>query len=356
MNKSSPIRLLVGLGGAAVLLAASSTALAAPPKIWVDVRPWTCASELGPFGRHVQLACDSIGGACEVAASEKQADFRASLACGEPEAWSLVLQKSDGSEVLSLALGGDREQRLRKAAVWVAHASVGEPPPRRVKPGAAPVQPAEEPPPAELPPVEPPPAEPPAKPRAPQVVPVPAPREIEIIVPKIEPEPTPEPAAREEQPRGGIALSGFGGMSSRRDVIAGARAYVAFPLGAGFALAPALNYARSVGHGEGGNLLLAGAMVGWGAPFGGRWIGFSLEGGGGASLGESSDRGGEMWGSGHGGHARHSFYGRAAGTLQFPIDFAVRPFVSIAGTHVSNQFGRPAQTAMLDVGFAWRAF
>ena len=341
------MRLLIGMGGAAALLLSSSAfAAGGPAKIWVDVRPWTCASELGPFGRHVQLACDAIGGACEVASSEKQADFRASLACGEPDRWALVLQKSDGAEVLSLGLEGDREQRLRKAAVWVAHASVGEPPPRRAKRSAAPPEPPEEPPPAELPPAEP----PPVKPKAPVVIPVPPPPEVEIVVPPAGSEPTPAVGRVEEAPRGGIAVSGVGGMTSRHSVIAGARAYAAFPLGAGFALAPAFNYARSMGHDGGGNLFLGGAMLGWGAPFGGRWLGASIEGGGGASVGESGrdHRGG--------GGARHAFYGRAAGTLQFPVDFAVRPFVSVAGTHVSNQFGQPAQTALFEAGFAWRTF
>lgn len=353
MNKPSPKQLLIGVGSAAALLLSSNAfASGSAPKIWIDVRPWTCAGELGPFARHVQLACDSIGGACEVAAAEKQADFRASLACGEAESWTLVLQKSDGSELLSLALEGDREQRLRKAAVWVAHASVGEPPPRRAKPSAAPAPVPAEPPPET--PAEPPPETPARKPEAPAVHPAPPPPAAETVSPPDTSDARSDHAAPKDEKRGGVAVSGIGGITSRRGVIAGGRAYVAFPLGAGFALAPTFNYARSLGRDGRGNLLLGGAMLGWGAPFGGRWIGFSIEGGAGASLG--SDEGYDGGRDGHGEDARPSFYGRAAGTLQFPIDFPVRPFVSVAGTHVSNQFGQPAQTAMLDVGFAWRAF
>ena len=75
------------IGGLAALLLLSLPAAADPVTgIWVDVQPWTCAKELGPFGRHVQLACDALGGSCEVVATEKQAAFRAALACGEGDA------------------------------------------------------------------------------------------------------------------------------------------------------------------------------------------------------------------------------------------------------------------------------
>lgn len=364
MNKPSPIRFLVGVGGAAALLL-SSNAFAddSAAKIWVDARPWTCASEVGPFARHVQLACDAVGGGCEVAASEKKADYRAALACADKEAWTLVLTESNGTEVFTLALDGDREQRLRKAAVWVAHASVGEPPPaRRARPSAAPV-PVD--PPADPPAAKPEAAKPEAaKPEAPAVVVAAAPPTVVVVAHPPAPDATQDKAApKKEEMRGGIALSGFAGPTSRRNVIAGGRAYAAFPLGAGFALAPTFNYARSVIDHGGGNLFLGGAMIGWGAPFGGRWIGFSIEGGAGASVGGDDDhergaRWGEEWREVRGGHAGTgpSAYGRAAVTLQIPLDFPVRPFVSVAGTHVSNQLGQSAQTAMLDVGFAWRAF
>jgi hypothetical protein len=348
--KHSTLRWLSSAGGLAALLVSLPASADPVAGIWVDVQPWTCASELGPFGRHVQLACDSLGGSCEVARTEKQAAFRAALVCGEADAWTLELHKADGSEVLSLALEGDREQRLRMAAMWAAHASVGEPPPpktRRSAP-ATPAPPADE--------SEP---DPPALPVV--IAPPQPPLEVRALRgDAIQAAPVARGA------RGGLTLSGFAGAAAGTgggDLLAGGRVAAGFPLGAGFYLGPAFNYARSVDHGALSGLYLGGVALALGAPFGGRWLGASLEGGGGASAGGSLEGadvmarpGGRLMERAHENPAGGAGYARAALTLQAPLDFALRPSLSVAAMHVTDTHGQSNELAMLDLGFAWQAW
>jgi hypothetical protein len=364
-NNESRSRLVAGMAAAAALLL--STAARAdgdgPTGIWVDAQPWTCAGEIGPFARHVQLACDALGGACQVAASEKQAEYRATLACEAPESWQLELQRIDGTEVLTLALDGDREARLRKAAIWTAHASVGEPPPRKRAAAAAPPPLPAEP---DDPPVvvvaPPPPSEPPPPP------PVAAPRPVDA--------PDAAEPTRRREPRGGITATGFGGLASSHDahVLAGARALAGFGVGHGVYLGPTFTYAQPIEHDAGGDaLFLGGLALGVGAPFAGRWVGAMIEGGAGASLSSGGVSEfvsmGPRGGGGFDGHmtsfhssrdggdgTRPAGYARAALVLQAPIDFTLRPMVALSAMHVSDLEGASAEVAMLELGVVWPGF
>ncbi len=90
--------------------------------------------EIGPFGRHVQLACDALGGACQVAASEKQAEYRATLACEAPESWQLELQRIDGTEESSSASRSTAIARRASARPRSGRRTRAsrEPPPRKL--------------------------------------------------------------------------------------------------------------------------------------------------------------------------------------------------------------------------------
>src|SRR5262245_23752473 len=126
------------LGAVALLIPRSASADAATTtaarRVWVETRPWTCASEAGPFARDLDLACDALGGVCTVAESEVDATHRAVIVCESPARWSLRVETADRTPLYSVVLDGDREERRRKAAMWVARVGDegpnGEEPPR----------------------------------------------------------------------------------------------------------------------------------------------------------------------------------------------------------------------------------
>ncbi len=202
------------------------------------------------------------------------------------------------------------------------------------------------------------------------------PAEAAVVAPPAVPPPPASPALpadvpdavqpRAQEPRGGLQLSGLVALSNAHgaDAMAGGRIAAAFHLAGPLALGPTFTYARGVDNGRGSTLLLGGATLGVGAPFGGRWVGASIEGGAGASIGGPSPY--TLYGTSMAEPVERAFYvdslvkpvgyARLALNLQAPIDFAVRPTVSIAAMHVTDIGGEAAELAMLDIGVAWRGW
>jgi hypothetical protein len=101
------------------------------PLWWIEAEPWPCTRYVAALAREVELACDASGSACHVAAREDTPTMRAVLACAADGAkpWTLSALTNDGDEVWTLTLEGELEERLRKAALWIARTPVPEPPP-----------------------------------------------------------------------------------------------------------------------------------------------------------------------------------------------------------------------------------
>jgi hypothetical protein len=173
-------------------------------------------------------------------------------------------------------------------------------------------------------------------------------------------EPDAADASHPRASRGGLHLSGFGAATNAEgsDFMFGGRLAAAFGLGSLVWLGPALTYAHGEDVGVASHLGLGGAVLGVGAPFGGRWVGASIEGGGGVSVSGfaifTEPAGHSM--TIRGDQTSGTAYARAALILQAPFDFAVRPTLSIAAMHVSDVGGSSAQLAMLDLGVAWPGF
>jgi len=333
---------LVGVALVTATGSARADETASARRVWLEARPWTCSRELPAFARDVELACDALG-ACEVAASEAEATERATLRCEPGMRWRLGLAGVRAGEALDVTLTGDREQRLRRAAMWIARARLVIEPETPAAPPVTRTEPPEPTEPTEL------------------VQEVPAPVVLEAPARAVALPPdadTPKP--RRKTPRhwveshGGLAASAFTGVSNNAQGATGLSAAFAFPLPHGFYVGPGLTYAQfskadwagpwnwkdqTVGEG-----LLVGGTVGWGAPFDDSWVGVAVGVGGGST-----------WGPANAGAA--TGYGNVAVTVQVPFEsWAVRPFARLSVTHLTNELGASAQIAALELGLAWRAF
>jgi hypothetical protein len=233
---------------------------------WVEARPWNCSDLVAPLAREIELACDAAGGICRIARSEAEATQYAVISCTEGEApWNLDAEGRDRRRLWSVALEGDRDERLRKAALWVAR---GEDDRGSVAASVAP------------------PAAPPAPPASPAV-------------------PAAESTARDaadtsQTPtNGGLAFSAFGARTTYVNsflMLAGARVLAATRLAGGARLGLGLDAEHSVAdglHGYGGGYNLTaghlGAVVGFGAPWTDDWVGVSGEAGVAKAKGNYSD-------------------------------------------------------------------
>lgn len=80
-----------------------------------------CRELRGALEREISLACNAVGGTCNVAPLPRDAELRAVLDCsGSEESWTLVTRTIDGTVLATLDLSGPRADRLREAAVEVA--------------------------------------------------------------------------------------------------------------------------------------------------------------------------------------------------------------------------------------------
>jgi hypothetical protein len=349
------------LGCCGVLSATVSTVVRAdepvrPRRVWVETRPWTCSRELPRFARNVELACDAVGGACEIAASAAEATERATLYCDGRDTWRVELAGALRGETLTVTLPGDREQRLRRAGMWVARLQAA--------PEPAPV-------------AEPSPETPPPETETPAVVPDIA----EPSAPPVDADAAKQITKTTRHARIeshlGVALSAFTGVTNGAPGVSGFRGEVAIPLSHGFYWGPNVAYAEfsaadwagpwNWAGQDAGRGVLAGGIVGWGAPYDDFWVGVALGVGGGATWGTSAavafssvpcpvagcapSEAGAVKEGGQG-----TAYGRVAVTLQLPIkSWPVRPTLSLTGTHLTNELGSSAQMAALELGLAWRA-
>jgi hypothetical protein len=318
---------------------------AATRRLWLEVRPYTCARELPGFEANVALACDALG-QCGVARAESEATERATLLC-DPDGHGLssaALAEIGEREGLFVDLRGDHEQRLRAAAMWIARTNLE---------GDSIVE--------AVPPIE-----PFAKP--PAVVPAAPPRSLheDPYADAAEVERAEKRARRRAkgaamlQSRTGLSLSAFTGVTNgpgTTEGTAGLRAQLALPLRAGhagFYWGPAVTYLDffnagwpvpgAWGNSTGGGLL-AGATIGWGAPFDNLVVGWAFEAGGGTQWGEGPWKG-----------VAATAYGRNALTLQLPVArVPIRPTVGVAGLVLFNQLGLTNETIVLETGFTWQA-
>jgi hypothetical protein len=79
-----------------------------------------CVSEREAFEHEVGLACAAMG-TCQIVADAGAAELRAMLVCpSRDEPWRLELRTVEGRLVSSTELAGDRDDRLREAAMEVA--------------------------------------------------------------------------------------------------------------------------------------------------------------------------------------------------------------------------------------------
>ena len=131
-----PLTMLAGYGHARAADAPARSSVA----VWIDVRPWTCSSQLPALARELALACDAAGDVCHVAAREASAERRLVLQC-EGDEGPKVAEEQDarGIRLWSVELGGALEDRLRTAAVWVVRAEGAEPIPLSAPARDAPV-------------------------------------------------------------------------------------------------------------------------------------------------------------------------------------------------------------------------
>ena len=104
------------------------------------------------FGREVQLACDALGGGCTVVAEAPAR--RAVLRCAGEGPWTIDVYDAAGRLAWTFALDGD--DRMRRAAIWIARtpADAAAPPRSGAEPAAeaAPPTPPSDVPPAPAPP------------------------------------------------------------------------------------------------------------------------------------------------------------------------------------------------------------
>ena len=311
--------LLLGLALVSTGARADATPTPPPRRVWLEARPWTCARELPAFAVNVELACDAMGHECEVAPSQEVATETATLYChaDATDRWSVEVGPQGERIVASLT--GDREQRLRKAAMWVARANLDGSPPPTPAPAPAPA---------------------PAPEATPPVV---------IVVPALAgpaPHDTSDAPTTTPTNHGGITLSSLSGVTSAATGVAGLHAHFAVPLPHGFYVGPSASYVSfyqvdwsDLARGPGsttGQGVLGGVQGGWGAPFDDHWVGGSVGVGGGGEWNNS------------GPVVTPTAYGRVAFTVQVPI-FRPRAWASeIASPVASAKWGNhPAPPAAL---------
>lgn len=115
------------LGPACVLVATLASRSAAGAERdggarWiVDVEGRACAAERSALEREVTLACEAVGGTCQVVASPRDAELTATVHCARhDEPWVLELRTVEGMLVSRTALEGAAADRMREAAMEVA--------------------------------------------------------------------------------------------------------------------------------------------------------------------------------------------------------------------------------------------
>jgi hypothetical protein len=110
---------------------------------WIDAQPWTCVDFVAPLAHQVALSCDAAGGRCRVASSEAEAERHAVLRCagGEGGGWTLEARGAKGEHLWAVDLAGEEDEKLRRAAMWVARAE-GDGPIDAGVPQKAPLQPS----------------------------------------------------------------------------------------------------------------------------------------------------------------------------------------------------------------------
>ncbi len=140
------------LAALALLLPSRPARAAGRGPVWaIETDSASCAPLVPALAGEAQLACEAAGGACRVAVAGERASRRAVLGCTSDSAlpWTLVASSSDGSEdkeLWQLSLGGEREERFRKGALWIARTAPLESPPEPPTPARpAPESPAPEP-------------------------------------------------------------------------------------------------------------------------------------------------------------------------------------------------------------------
>jgi hypothetical protein len=335
---------LVPLGPASASPSAPAPALAPARRVWVEARPWTCDHQIVALARDTELACDALGGRCQIAASEEEATHRAVLVCDSAVRWTLRIETSEGQPVVAVRLVGDREERLRKAAMWIARTEDDGPTAGPPSGSVAPPAPA-------------PPAPVLRVPSAPAASPARDPSTVWADEPDFPPPPKPK-----KRRAGGLALDATFGVtnSSFVDSFRGLHASIVFPAGP-FHVGPvgAYDQASSFAAGYAGIGHLGG-RAGWGAPFSDRIVGLWLESGVAWGTRPNAGDGYHLWGTSFGSdNAPTDFvtpYGRAEVMLQLPLNGPLRPYVAVAGTHAVNEFGEGVQSALFAAGLAWRAW
>ena len=181
-------------------------------------------------------------------------------------------------------------------------------------------------------------------------------------------EPTREDPPREAswQSRGGVAFSGFTGVtnSNAAQLVNGLRlAAIVGPLGS-WRWGMAVSVEEGINNGLTGDYAdrrwvehrlyertyvggRGGVLVGWGAPWSDRTRGQRI-------FGVTFEVGGA--GGSYGSSAYFTPYGQTSIVLQVPTRIALQPWVGASGVFLVDQFHESVQMAMLDFGLAWRAW
>jgi hypothetical protein len=319
----------------AVFLASARADADVSPKtraIWIETRPWTCAHEASAFAREIELACDAAG-RCRVSPTEADATHRAVLICESTERW-ILRAESGGRTEFTLALTGEREERLRKAAMWMARTeddseSLEDRPaqvPAVVKPSRTTVTVT----------------------RAPE-----AHREADAASKE-----EAEKGDKSPKKRSGLDLSVTFGIANARyaDSYRGLHGALLFDVGP-VRIGPAASVNQMFRDGSAGtagerfhaaDIQTAGARVGIGAPFTDAVVGVWAEGG-------------ILWGERSSTEAAPGLeimnpFARAEVVLQAPFDFPVRPYIYGGGMQTFGRLEESMQSAMAGAGLAWRAW
>jgi hypothetical protein len=126
-------RRTIRAGAVLVALITASRSAAGEPLRWsLAVDPETC--DLQRLVREVRLACDALGTGCVV--TQEGSQRRAVLRCPSNGAWTVDAYDADGRLTWTFALDG--EDRMRRAAIWIARATADPMPDARPAPGVAP--------------------------------------------------------------------------------------------------------------------------------------------------------------------------------------------------------------------------
>ncbi len=113
-------RLATTIAAGLTLVTAHASAAPARTHWVVESEGKGCDAERESFEWELALACGAIG-SCEISRTRREADHRATVVCDGHEAARVRTATSSGIVLTTVELGGDDNDRVRRAAIDIAH-------------------------------------------------------------------------------------------------------------------------------------------------------------------------------------------------------------------------------------------